>query len=130
MIFVTQYHASGALHVSVQPERIIAQIIPHPMCFEIRFVNQIDPIFVAQFIPKLMIGIMAGSHRVEVELFHQLDFSAHVIFCERASAFGMMLMTINAAYHKAFAVEKNNTVLDLDLAKTDAATFEINGSAL
>ena len=127
MILVTQHHTGGTLHIGMQPERIIAQIVPDAMGFEVGFIDQIDPIFIAQLVPERVIGIMAGANRVEVELLHQLDLGAHIVFCERPTAFGMMLMTIYAAQHEAFAVQQNDAILDLHLAETHATAFEIHG---
>src|SRR6185503_920708 len=77
-----------------------------------------------------MIGIMTSADCIEVELLHQFDLGAHVLFRERASTFGMVFMAVDAAQHEAFAVEQDNTVLDLYLTKADSATLEIHSRSL
>jgi hypothetical protein len=97
MILVAQHHAGSAFHVSVEPERIVAQIIPDAVGFDIGLIDQVNAIFIAQVVPGGVIGIMTGAHGIEVQLLHQDDFSAHVIVREGPAAFGMMLMAIHAA---------------------------------
>ena len=51
--------------------------VTHSVGFDVGFGYDINTVFVAEVIPEIVVRIVAGSHRVDVELLHNLDVLNH-----------------------------------------------------
>ena len=74
------------------------------MALQIRLVDQIDPILIAELIPSRLVGIVAGTDRIDVVALHETDIPDHVFFRDGASSLHIELMTVNSAEHDSFPV--------------------------
>src|SRR3954468_18348571 len=98
MIFVALDHPNGAVEVSLSPIRIAGQAaLPetHPMTFNVRLVDEIKAVAIAEIIPRRLIRIMRATHRVDVELLHALDVDFHAFNRDRLAAIGIEFMAID-----------------------------------
>ena len=76
MVFIPLHHGSGTVYGTVPPLRQTARhipgglagphLLPGAMAFQIRLVHQVNAVPVAEFIPKRLIGIMAGADRIDI----------------------------------------------------------------
>ena len=52
--------------------------VAHTMRLDIAFVNDIEAVFVTQGVPERVVGIVACTHSVDIQLFHDPDIPDHV----------------------------------------------------
>ncbi len=100
------------------------------MCFNVRLIDHIEPVLVAQGIEVGMIGVVRGAHGIEVELLHQ----AHVLFhigARHGMATGwVVLVSVYATDQQSLAVDPQLPAANLHRAKTDLSAFDIEYLAL
>ena len=77
----------------------------------------IDTVLVAQVIPEVGIGVVAGTHGVEVEFLHDLDVLDHALPREYIATVGIQLMTVSSLEEHWLTVHQNLGILQLDLAE-------------
>ena len=66
------------------------------MCFQIIFINEIQPVFITDIIPGWMIGVVGGTHSVDMIRFHHQGVRDHFLPCERSPASAGELVPVNA----------------------------------
>ena len=66
------------------------------MRFEIRFIDKIQAVLVAQVIPEGVVGIVASAVGVEVELLHQADVGDHRRAADDVAQVRVMFVAIDA----------------------------------
>ncbi len=106
MVFVPFDHALAALDKGVGPVRVVAKFVVKGMGFDVGFVNDIKPIFVAQLVPAAVVGIMAGTHGVDIKLLHQLDVGHHRGFGDSLAQFVVVIVAINAFHQDRLTVDE------------------------
>ena len=77
----------------------------------------IDTVLVAEVIPEVGIGIVAGTHGVEVELLHDLDVLDHALPREYIATVGIQLVAVSTFEEYWLAIHQDLRVLQLDLAE-------------
>ena len=92
--------------------------VAHAMRLDIRLCHYIDTVLVAKVIPKIVVGIMAGAHGVQVELLHHLDVLQHTFARDDITAVRVHLMTVGALEEDGLAVDKYLFSLQFYLAET------------
>ena len=99
------------------------------MRFDVGFVNQVDAIPVAQIVPARVVGVVAGAHGVDVELFHQLNVLDHGLHSDRVARVGIVLVPVHASEQNRHAVDVYLPVFDLDLPEADLAALDFQNVA-
>ena len=122
MVAVAIRHALGAVHVRVEPlggigERVFS--VAHAVRFDIRFIDDIEAVEVAEIVPARIVRIMAGANGVDVEGLHERDIFEHTFLGEGMAGETVMFMTVDALDEDGAVVDAELTVFDLDLAETD-----------
>ena len=74
---------------------------------DIRFIKDVEAVFVGQFIPLGHVRIMAGSNGVDVVLLHQLDVLDHHFARDHLAGIGIEFVPIHSLDHQLLAVEQN-----------------------
>ena len=125
MVAVALYHPGDAGAEGWQPRRIVGQPIHrhHPVGFNIGFIDHVQTVAVAEFIPARRVGIVRAAHGVKVVLLHQQNVLHHIRLGDHLPAQMMMLMAVNAADQQRFTVETQQAIGNLDAAKTDVPRF-------
>ena len=76
MVLVNLDIAFVALQVCLLISRLLGQrlvAVAHSVAFDIGFGHHVDAVYVAKFIPTRVVGIMTGTHGIDVQLFHHAD---------------------------------------------------------
>ncbi len=98
-------------------------LIAHAVRLDICLGHQIDAIAVAEVIPARVIGIVAGAYGVDVELLHAAYVLNHTFHRHHISAVGVKFVAVGTLDENGQTVDKQLTVLDFDVAKTDIDTY-------
>ena len=93
--------------------------ITHTVGLDVGLGHHIDAVLVAEVIPVVVIRIVAGTHRIEVELLHDLDVLLHTGAGDYVTSVRIQLVAVGALDEDGLAVDEQLGVLDLDLAETD-----------
>src|SRR5688572_13002704 len=119
MVLVPLNHAATALHECQLPLGIFGKPIPQAVRLDIRFVDKIDPVLIAQIVPAGVIRIMTCTHRIDVEALHQQDIFDHRFHCDGMSAHRIVLMPVDAAEIDWYAIDQHLPIFDFDHAEPD-----------
>jgi hypothetical protein len=126
VVFVPDSHTAHPVGKGKEPAPIPAQMVIIAMAFDIRLINDIKTILIAQVIPDLIVGIVARPDRIDVMLFHEF----HVLY-HRCKAHGLagpfiMLVPINPLNHHPFSIHQKLPIPDFHTAepKPQARSFQ------
>ena len=120
MAAVTHHHPGRTLHKHRAPAGIAAECHIIRMALKICLVKNINTELVAEIIPAVVIRIVTGAYRVEIELFQQENIFPHTFHRQRFPGFEMVLMTVHATDKNPFPIEQQIAAVEFDVAETDA----------
>ena len=80
--------------------------------------HNINSVFVAQVVPHRIVGIMAGAHSVDVQLFHDADILNHAFAAHHISAIGVYLVAVGTLDKHRLTVNQQLRVAYLNLSET------------
>ena len=131
-MMIEGYHGHCAVHmcrfpIRVVPERLLA--VPHAVRLHIGLVDHVDPVPVAELVPKRIVGVMGGAHRVDVEALHEPDVRDHAFPGHSAAPFRIVFVAVHPFQTDRFPVEQKAAVPDLHLAKTETAALRFYNPA-
>ena len=121
MVESTLHVALVAFHVCLGIRRVPGQCslaVTHAVRFDIGLGHYIDTILVAQVIPKVVVGIMAGTHGIQVELLHQLDVLQHALARYHIAAIRIHFVTVGTLEEYRLPVNQNLGILQFYFAET------------
>ncbi|MNE43569.1 hypothetical protein D3C80_1377530 [compost metagenome] len=131
MILVSLHHGIAAVDYVGTPFRsacgnvvlmqFLLSILPGTMCLQIRLVNHIEAVFIAQLIPNRLVRVMGSPYSIDVMGFHELNIADHIFFGQGAAGVAGEFMAVGAFQHNPFAVDFHQTVFDLKRAETNLA---------
>ncbi len=120
MIETALHIALVALHMCFLIVRTLGKCllaVAHSVRLDIRFCHYIDTVLVAKVIPKIVVGIMAGAHGVQVELLHHLNVLQHAFAGDDVTTVGVQFMTVGTLEENGLAVDKNLASFQFYLAE-------------
>ena len=96
MIAITFNHACHSRQPSCGISRVVTQACVETMTFDIRFINDIQAVFITEVVETMVIRIMRRANCIDIGALHRDDVLAH-IFNRYCFAFvGMVIVTIHA----------------------------------
>ncbi len=104
MVLMGEHHAAGAFQHCFSPFRVVCDAACHAVCFKVCLANNKQPVLVAKVVPYGIVGVVAGSHRIEIKLLHEFNFLDHMIPGYGAPGRPGMLMAVDPSKHYALAV--------------------------
>ena len=125
MVFIPLVKRLDTAHASVFPLRQAARQRRAArgraaLCavgLQVIFIDEIQPIFIADVIPGRMIGVVGGAHGVDVVRLHHQSIRNHFLPRERSPAPAGKLVPIHTLEHQPAAVEQQNSAPDLHTAE-------------
>ena len=116
VVLVPFNHTDGAVKVRFHKEGIVPQgsigIVSHSMRFNIRLVNHIKSVLVAQLIPAGIIGIVTGANCIDIILFHQRNILQHHLLTDHMPLILIMLMPVHPFQGDSFSIDQQLAVFD------------------
>ena len=125
MVFIPLEHTVCPVKHSAQPLRPVAgkralrsvRPLPRAVRLQVRLVDHIKAVLVAQVIPFRAVGIMAGAHGVDIVLLHGPHIAHHILHRYGSARAAVPLMAVHALEHDAPAVEQHQAVPQLKPAE-------------
>ena len=99
------------------------------MRFQIRLVDEVDAILVAQIVPARVVGIVASADGVDIEALHENDVFDHALGRESAPVLRVMLMAIDAAQADGLAIHAQAAIDCLYLPEANAGALGLDRDA-
>ena len=121
MVFVAFDHVFTSVKKRLFPLLFLREavlLIALRMRFVVSLVDDVDAIFVAQFVPINIIRIMAGAHGVDVVFEHYLNIQLHSLPIDVLSGCSAVFVTVHALHHDRFSVNLKQSVLNLNGAES------------
>ena len=126
---VAPHEPVGAVDRCGSPNRIVAGkhtgVIGELVTLDVGFVDHVESVPVAEFVPERMIHVMAAPHRVEIGRFHHLDVADHRFARDRTAAPGIDFVPVHAVQLDRFSVEQKRPAADLDRAESGAEMADV-----
>ena len=122
VVAVAERHSLRAVHMRGEPFRRVRErffAVAHPVRFDVRFVDDVQTVFVAEFVPARVVRIVASANRVDVQRFHQPNIFEHTLFGDRMAGRRVVFVAVDAFDENRLVVDEKLTVADFDLAETD-----------
>ncbi len=129
VVLVALDHPRAPLHKGGQPRRVPARFIPDAVRLDVRLVDHVEAIFVAEIVPARIVGVVAGTHGVEVEALHQQDVLDHRRHTDRVARVGVVLVAVRAAEVDRHAVDEDLAAADLHLAEAHTVRLDLQNLA-
>ena len=92
--------------------------VTETMTLLISFCHHIDAIRIAEVVPTGIVGIVTGSHRIDVQSFHHLYVLYHALHAYHIAAVRIHLMTIGTLDEYRLAIDQELAVLYFHLSET------------
>ena len=130
MVLVSLYQARNAVYMCRIPFRTVSRMWnrilevrhgTHSVSLNVRLIHHIESIFVAQLIEQRMVGIVARTHRIHVQLLHQFQVGHHDVPTLHMPQAVVMLVTVHALDIHRYPVHQQFRVLDFNPAETHLA---------
>ena len=113
MVLIAFEHRLCTIDDRSQPFRLVARhgafhikaihLLPRAMRFEVRFIDDVQTVAVAQLIPRGAVRIMAGTHGIDVILLHHACVIFHFFIRKRNNiAFSVSINTFRCFTNSIF----------------------------
>ena len=84
------------LEICALGQRAVA--VAHAVALEVGLGSQVNTVFVAEVVPTRVIGIVTGTHGVDVQLLHDLDVLNHAVHRDDVATVGIELVAVGTYY--------------------------------
>ena len=130
MVEVYRYVVLVALHDLFGKLRFLglrSVIIAESVALLVGLGAQVDAVFVAQVVPHGVVGIVAGSHGVDVEPLHNLQILYHPLPAHHIASVGIHLMPVGTLYIDGLTVHEQLSVAYLHAAESHPLPHHLDG---
>ncbi|CAB4633392.1 unannotated protein [freshwater metagenome] len=95
MIAITFNHSRNSRKPCGRESWVVTQTGIEGMALNIRLINDIQAVFIAQVIKTMVVGIMRCSHGIDIGMFHRHDVLAHIFNRHCFTSIRVMIVTIH-----------------------------------
>ena len=123
VILVTLQHRPAARQHCLLPLRAVVRHhpvvhrLPRAVRLDVRFVDDVQTVFVAQAVKFRCIRIVAGAHGVDIHRLHVANVAHQQVMRHHAPAVAVKFVAVDAVEHDTLAVQAHDFVLHLELAE-------------
>ena len=122
MIIVTLDHSLNPFDMSCLIGRIIGKrllAIAHSVRLDVRLIQDIKSIAVAERVPERVIRIVTGTYSIDIQLFHYLNITNHIRLGNHISLIRIHFMPVDTLDEHRLAIHLELTTLDADISEAD-----------
>ena len=122
VVEVALRHTLHTLQVGLLVDRVVAQrrrTVTHAVRLDVGLGDDVETVAVAEREPARVIGIMAGSYRIDVQFLHDADILQHLCLRDHVAALGGHLVAVGALDQDRPSVDDQFPVHDADGAKAE-----------
>ena len=121
VVLVALDHVLHALEERGGVARVGAQVVVVRVRLDVRLVDHVQAVAVAEVEPVRVVGVVRAAHGVDVEALHEPDVGLHQLARDRAAAAVVVVVAVDAADPQRPAVEQQLPPAHLDGAEADRA---------
>ena len=107
---VAGHHPRDALDPLRPVAGVVAQLVDVGVRLDVGLVDHVQPDLVAKVEERLLVGVVRGPDRVDVEPLHQLDVGAHLVAADRAPCRRVEVVAVDAVDEHRLAVDQQLAV--------------------
>ena len=86
------------------------------------FVLNVNTVFVTDIIPPGIVGMVAGAHRIDVMLLHQLRFFNHAFDRQRLAVLNINFMAVHTLDQRILPIDEEALSVGSEFTKPESAT--------
>ena len=106
VILIAEHHPGDAVHHRRQPLRIIGQMVIEGVTLDVRLVDHVEPVLVAEREQPRIVRVVAGADRIEIELLHEFDVAAHQLDRNGLAPLRIQIVPVDAEELHRLAVDQ------------------------
>ena len=132
VVAVALVHVVYAVQYGIEPLGLLGQrvlAVALGVALDVGFVPEVDAGRVAEVVPQLVVGVVAGAHGVDAKLLHEGYVAAHLGGGDVVAAVHGVLVAVHAAYLHGTPVEAQLAATDVYVAEADALGDALGGVA-
>ena len=132
MVLVPLVHIHGAVEMGIHEERIVSQrtaypqVVTHAVTFDIGFVDDVDTIFIAEFVETFLLGIVASAYGIDIVSLPKLEVFLHQFFGDIVTGILVVFVIVHAFHEDRLSVYQQLLVLDFHCAESYFAACRFN----
>ena len=120
------YHMGGCKVVALC-KRLLA--VAHSVRLDVGLVDDIQAVAVAELVPEGVVGVVAGTYSVDIQLLHHAHVAQHLLSRHAVRPVRAHLVTVHALDEYGPAVDQQLRVLDFHAAETHVQAGGFHGLA-
>ena len=120
------YHMGGCKVVALC-KRLLA--VAHSVRLDVGLVDDIQAVAVAELVPEGVVGVVAGTYSVDIQLLHHAHVAQHLLSRHAVRPVRAHLVTVHALDEYGPAVDQQLRVLDFHAAETHVQAGGFDGFA-
>ncbi len=114
MVLVALDHVRDALDPLIAIRRVAAELVVVRVRLDVRLVDDVQPVTVAEVEPVRIVRIVGRAHCVDVELLHQQYVLLHRCACDHAAVRIVVLVPVDPGDQHGLAVHEQLAIVNLD----------------
>ena len=140
MIFVPLKHGPGPVQHALPPLRAaprhvpggvrLSQLLPGTVALQIRLVDHVDTVLVAEVVPGGLIGVVTGSDSVDVVSLEGADSGGHVCQADGPARLRVPLVAVDSVENNALPVQEHQAALQLEAPEAGVVGDDLGDGAV
>ena len=135
MVFVALHHGIHTVYSRSAPVvTILREVIVCTVTFDVRFVNHVNTVLVAEIVHHRIVRIVRHTERVDVEALHEDNVFFHTIVSHSTAVIRIKFVTVHTMElhrHTVYIQTRSAIVfLDFNFSKTNLVTFDLKNLAV
>lgn len=123
-------HVGDAVEVGGSPGGVFGEglgAVAHAVRFDVGFGDEVEAVFIAEFVEARIVRVMGSADGVDVELLHELDVFAHEFLGDVVAGVGIVVVAVDAFDEDGLAVDDELAVFDLGGFEADFLDVVVGG---
>ena len=122
LVFVALKHIFCTIQMRCFPVFVFSQrfvAVTHSMRFDVGFVNNVQTVFITQFVPQLRLRIVRCTNSIQVVFLHGFNVQQHGFFILNVAGFVVVLMQVGTFNVNVFSVHAKGCIDDFNATETN-----------
>jgi len=130
VVLVPLHHALGPIHEGALPLWVLGEAVPVVVRLQVRLIEDVETVLVAQVIELGVIGVVRGPHCVHVVAFENEYVLDEALARNALAVIGVVVVPIHSADDDGHAVHVDALVLELHPAEPHSAALGFDEGAV
>jgi hypothetical protein len=132
VVLVTINHLTHSIDVGLAPGRVvgcpgspITAKFAHAVTLEIAFIKDPEAKLISKIVEPGIVDVVRCPDGIYIVTFHQKKISFKKLVRHSSAMIWVVLMSVHASDDDGIAVDSQETIFDLHLAKTDTLSYDL-----